>query len=172
MTRDELLNRAQDIHYNLIDLESESGEITDEQFDLMVELARLMRDFIDNKYHKTYFGVPDTRDFYGTETGLVELDPEIAKAIQILNSKGYKTIASCAGHTKREFFKNGISPGYVWADNYPPGKLPKGLFMCKHGGRPCIRWRPTTSAGLEKAQEALLKYAIAAKPFRSKNDQR
>ena len=74
MTRDELLNRAQDIHYNLIDLESESGEITDEQFDLMVELARLMRDFIDNKYHKTYFGVPDTRDFYGTETGLVELD--------------------------------------------------------------------------------------------------
>lgn len=110
---------------------------------------------------KTYFEVPGVKDFYSFNIGLVEIDPEISKAIQILNQKGYKTIASCAGHLDKKI--QGRAHGYILMEDYPDEALPEGFVMTgrRRSGsdRMVLRWRANTKKILEKQHKDLLEWA-------------
>lgn len=136
-TKEEILKKAEDLHYDLLQIETEIGEdeLPEEHVDLTLEIAYLMRDFIHEKHHKTYFNVPNTKDFYSDSVGEIELDPGIAESIKILNDKGYVTVASCSGH-------NNCKCGYIWIANFPNKRVPNGFTKDKStaGAGHCIRW--------------------------------
>jgi hypothetical protein len=94
---------------------------------------------------------PNAIDFYSSLEGWIEADKEIAETLSILCSKGYLTVASCAGHTR---FRN----GYIWFRNGIPAKIPRGTYRDHHGSD-SLRWRPNTMKGLRRVHSTLLKWA-------------
>lgn len=160
-TKEELIKKAEDIHYALLEIEQDCDirgdeNLPDEHFDLTLDLAYLMRDFLNSNFHKTYHYMPGVIDFYSGKSGEVEVDPDIAEAVKIFNEKGYKTFASCSGHVV-DLKAAGTARGYVWIEFKPINPLPRGLFFYEKS----IRWHPRTERGLKKAQQSILKYACA-----------
>jgi hypothetical protein len=155
----DIMKEAEEIHFELCNVEgdldvNETDELLDKHFDLTFKIANLMREYLVVQFEegrrasKDYFHIPGVKDFYSTNVGTVELDAEIAEAITLLNKKGYKTIASCAGHEEGKH-------GYIWLDPIPKESLPKGL----HLDSGVIRWRPRSSKGLARCQKIVLNYA-------------
>lgn len=98
---------------------------------------------------KHHYLIPGTKDLYSENVGVVEIDKGIALTIQILNHKGYKTVASCAGH----YHNGGITDncGYIWIRNGVRTPLPEGVI--RDGG--CIRWIPDSLIELKKIYKDL-----------------
>lgn len=73
------------------------------------------------------------------------IDIMIAPIIEILNKKGYKTIASCSGHYHSiRQYKNGEEEdwnvdGYIYFEDKIPKAIPKGLGA--YVDETCIRWK-------------------------------
>lgn len=108
---------------------------------------------------KQYFLIPGANDFYSENVGIVEADLEISLAVQCLNFKGYKTIASCAGHNDRN--RSGTAYGYIWLKTLPDAKLPRGFYSEPSGGQKgghCIRWIAKTPRSLKSFHTQLLNW--------------
>lgn len=159
MNKEELLTKAQNLHYSLLKLEDyNDGEYTEEMFDMCMELTTIMRNFIHKDFHKSYYDIPETKDFYGGSKTQVELDPDIAEAIKIFNAKGYITIASCAGHTV-DLENGGTARGYIWMKNIPIEPMLDGIYIDGDDDRKSLRWDAKTVSQLKNCHKNLLRYA-------------
>lgn len=159
-TRDELLNKASELHYDLCRLEDADEECTDEMMDKYFELCDIMRDFINGNHHKTYYTIPGTKDYYGGSNDKVEIDPDIAEVVKILNAKGYVTVASCSGH-EREIKKDKRTDGYIWIRNFPKMRMPRGLRRDPNREQDgaSVRWYAESTSGLYIRLGILKKWA-------------
>lgn len=95
-----------------------------------------------------------------------KVDIYIAKAIQLLNDKGYKTICCCSGHTHRDAdgLTDVLMRGYVWFEN-KLSTAPYGWYIDDFKmptGGDCIRYEAKKShKGLMKKMKKLMRWAKA-----------
>lgn len=113
------------------------------------------------KKNEVYFRIPNVVDFYTKGNGVVELDPEIALTIKLLNSKGYRTVASCAGHVVIVKGKKFYDSGYILLSKLPKTPLPQGIYaeLASDGRGYCIRWNFSSEEDLKQIHNELKRYA-------------
>ena len=127
---------------------------------------------IPDKELTTLKGISDT-NFWGEDTGPAKVDFYIAKAIQLLNDKGYKTNCCCSGHIrkfskccpKKDFFMT----GYIWfACDLP--SAPNGWYLDENkmiSGGDTIRYESKATIKMLKKKMAKLMRWVKALPDRS-----
>lgn len=111
---------------------------------------------------ETYHIIPNTKDFYSKQVGIVDVDPEIAEVVRLLNEKGYETKASCAAH----LIDGKLTSGYIWLATLPALPLPNHVHAAETSGinesEWCLRWYGSevkSEERLKKIHTELLKWA-------------